>query len=126
LGEILEEIGWPCLGIKKNNFYETHEDNLLEWKKLGYHEAEMILKYRKITKLRTAFIGSTEKKDHEDLFLSYQYKELIEDQEDEEGLVKFVQKIDNKIHPLYGVARTDSLRSKCYNPNLQQFPKQKE
>ncbi|HRT03245.1 MAG TPA: DNA polymerase [Candidatus Diapherotrites archaeon] len=100
LGEMLEKKGLPCLEKAKAGYYKTGIDQLLTWKKMGYNVAEDIMQYREISKLLQAFVG----------------------EDDTSGLLSYISN-DNKIHANFGIAMTQSLRSNCSDPNLQQIPK---
>jgi DNA polymerase-1 len=129
LGKVIQEAGWECYGLTDKQIYSTSEENLLMWAKDGKEGAKEIIEYRKATKLRGAFVGEEYKEQSEEDsikdFLTFESVERFRQKEKKEGLMKFIQP-DRKIHPLYGVARTDSGRTKCSNPNIMQFPKQNE
>lgn len=129
LGKVIQEAGWECYGLTDKQIYSTAEEHLLMWVKDGNEGAKEIIDFRKTTKLRTAFVGEEHKEQSVESaieeFLTYEAAERSRKKEKKEGLMKFIQP-DRKIHPLYGVARTDSGRTKCSNPNIMQFPKQQE
>lgn len=100
LGEMLEKKGLPCIERAKAEYYKTGINQLLTWKKMGYTIAEDIMQYREISKLLQAFVG----------------------EDDTSGLLSYISN-DNKIHANFGIAMTQSLRSNCSDPNLQQIPK---
>lgn len=129
LGDALKEKGLPPIELNKKNKYKTGESEILQWKKLGYVEiADLLSKFRELSTLRTTFVGNTGKKEQivNDSLSSFFQSSDIEKDEDEpviDGIVKFICK-DNKVHPSFGVAMTDSGRASCNNPNFQNQPKQ--
>jgi DNA polymerase I-like protein with 3'-5' exonuclease and polymerase domains len=129
LGDALKEKGLPPIELNKKNKYKTGENEILQWKKLGFVEiADLLSKYRELSTLRTTFVGNSGKKEiinnnvSNDFFQSS--NTVVEENESiVDGIVKFICK-DNKVHPSFGVAMTDSGRASCNNPNFQNQPKQ--
>lgn len=120
LGVEIKRAKWPKLGSTKTGHWSVGSDQLENWARLGFEAAEHIISYRTATKLYSAFVGEytddTEEDYHESFF-------RFPEKKSKKGLVKFLQ-FDNKIHPDYMPARTNTGRSLCRNPNVQQFPKQ--
>lgn len=116
LGTTLEKIGLPCHGRTKKGFYQTGNEILQLWKKDKYEIADLLLKYRRTSKLIESFLGEEEVKGG---FLDKREKE----EETVEGILKFI-KDDGKLHPIVNLGYADSFRSTSYAPNIQQMPKQ--
>jgi DNA polymerase I-like protein with 3'-5' exonuclease and polymerase domains len=128
LGDALKEKGLPCIELNKKGKYKTGEYELLQWKKLGHSEiSELISKYRELNTLRSTFVGNTGvilDKTEDDSVDTFFQSSVTEKQEDIiDGIVKFICK-DQRVHPSFGVAMTDSGRASCNNPNFQNQPKQ--
>jgi len=128
LGDALKEKGLPPVELNKKGKYKTGEYEILQWKKQGYVEImDLLSKFRELNTLRTTFVGNTGidfKKPSKDMF--FLMNNSTDDNEEEpviDGIVKFICK-DNKVHPSFGVAMTDSGRASCNNPNFQNQPKQ--
>ena len=109
LGKRLEELGLPEAGKTKKGFYKTGKQQISEWKRKGFEIAGYIEDFKKLNKLREAFVGEVT----DDNFFS---------SDEKVGLNKFITS-DNKVHCNFGVAMTRSLRAVCSSPNLQQIPK---
>ena len=122
VGIELKKLGLPCYGKTEKGIYETGDDALQRWKKDGYEIADLILQHRTLSKLQSGFLGDKNMgiEEEENSFFDSDTKK----NKKEIGIVKSLDK-DNKIHPNYGIARTEPLRQMCSNPNAQNFPKDK-
>lgn len=120
LGKALERKKLPAINRVKKGHFATGESELLAWSKKGYKIADKIIEFRKTSKLRDAFVGNTEKITREEIFDGY-----ISDDTKSVGLTKFICD-DLRLHPIYGVAMTDSGRDKCASNNAMQLPSQGE
>lgn len=118
LAVALEQAGLPDLGKVKRGLYKTGDTQLKEWSKRKYTVADLIIKYRGLSKLQSSFVGNLVEEKEENP-LSFFTKKI---EEENEGLAKHIMK-DGKVHCTFGPARTDSLRSVCSFPNLQNQPK---
>lgn len=131
LGEALKRKGLPPISLSKKKTYKTGEPELLQWKKQGFEEiSDLISSFRELSTLRKTFVGNTietvdssEQSNTENDNFFVVDSEIIIEQERIDGIVKFIAS-DNKIHPSFGVAMTDSGRASCNNPNFQNQPKQ--
>lgn len=129
LGDALKEKGLPPIELNKKNKYKTGENEILQWKKLGFVEiADLLSKFRELSTLRTTFVGNSGKKETTNNTVSNDFFQssntVVEENEPVvDGIVKFICK-DNRVHPSFGVAMTDSGRASCNNPNFQNQPKQ--
>ena len=127
LAKALEKNKVPPVERTKAGHYKTGERQLEEWRRKGVDVANDILKYREVSKLKSSFVGNfiEEKEDSTPIsFLSKKNKNSsYEDNID--GLAKYI-KCDNRIHPSFGPARTNTMRGICNSPNLQQIPKSGE
>lgn len=132
LGDALKKKGLPPISLNKKKIYKTGEPELLQWKKQGFEEiSDLISSFRELSTLRKTFVGNTgnaidtSKNESEEIednsFFVLDYELVQEEKID--GIVKFIAS-DNKIHPSFGVAMTDSGRASCNNPNFQNQPKQ--
>lgn len=101
LGRWLQALGWPKIEAAKKGHYKTNDAILNRWATMGYEAAKAILEYREYSTLMKTFVGR---------------------EDDESGFFKYIQP-DGRVHPNFGVAMADSLRSRCSNPNLQNIPK---
>lgn len=133
LARLFEEKGYPSFGRSKKKYWEDDrkekhfyysvgEEQLKSWKFSGYEVADLILQHRNQIKLRDTFVGTYDDKkldeEQEDNFF-LDNKEI--NQEKQKGIIKFICE-DKKLHPTYSPGRTDTIRSSCSGPNLQQMP----
>ncbi len=135
LARILEEKQFPDLGRSKKKFwldnqgkehyfYKVGVNQLNAWKNMGHKVIELILDYRTQLKLNDAFVGKYTEEDNEEndsLFFGKKKDDSITN-EKQKGLLKFLCD-DGKLHPNYGPGRTNTWRSNCNSPNIQQLPK---
>lgn len=124
LAQVLEYEGWPEIERTKKKLYKTGVDELNYWKKQGYDQAQLILDYRAIQKLRTSFVGSLDNDNEENEPKEFTFeieKKVKRKRIKEKGLSQYIQS-DNCIHSDFNIGRTNSIRSSCHNPNLQQIP----
>lgn len=106
LGELLQRLGWENLGITKNGWYATGEEQLKRWTQLGHPEAKIIQNLRSCLTLQKTFLGT--KYDSNSgwrRFVVYNEKENT-----------------YKIHCSYKSMLMASLRNGCGDPNYQQLP----
>jgi len=133
LAVILEINGWSSKGkstkkywLDNNNeqhyFYKVGISELEEWEKEGKEAAAKIIKYRKISKLLSSFVGEVKDELEDDIFFEKKSDKKIKN---DAGLAKYIKR-DGLIHPNYGPGRNSTIRTMCSDPNAQQFSKQKE
>jgi len=131
LARIFEEMGFPSFGKSTKMFYldeknERHyyykvgEKELVKWKNLGYEIPDLILKHRELCKLVNAFVGSYAGEKDQNIFSRTDTPD-----DSDSGLIKFIRD-DNKLHSIFNPGRTDTLRTSCHSPNLQQMIKHGE
>jgi DNA polymerase I-like protein with 3'-5' exonuclease and polymerase domains len=116
LGKVLKELKFKNYGVTKKGIYKTGEEQLLRWKQDGHLLADLILRYREISKLDNTFVG-----DDEEDFIFFKDKNIT-DTEGGIGINKYIMS-DGKIHGSIMPAMTRSWRAKSFEPNLQNFPK---
>jgi DNA polymerase I-like protein with 3'-5' exonuclease and polymerase domains len=125
LGLFLEDHGWECIHRVKSKIgghFNVSKHELLEWKKKGHKEADLILEYNKWTAIYNTFIG-VENPDNEEYA---EDETLFEDNyvnpDDSTGLWQYRQ-LDDKIHSVYKTMMTHSHRNSSTEPNLQNLSK---
>lgn len=120
LAKVLEKNGFPDLGRTKKGQYKTGDAILQAWKKKGFDVADLILKYRALSKLQSSFVGSVEDEaEVNNNFFNIVTKEKVKQQ----GLAKYIAE-DGYIHATFNPARTNTYRGTGGDPNLMQMPKQ--
>lgn len=104
LGEILERLGWECLGRTKGGWYNTGDAELERWLQLGHGEASIIQKMRSLLTLQKTFMG-------------------IPGNDDKGWMPHIIKHGDEyRIHPTYLAMLMNTYRTGCYAPNFQQVP----
>jgi DNA polymerase I-like protein with 3'-5' exonuclease and polymerase domains len=125
LGLFLEDRGWECIHRVKSKigaYFNVSKYEMMEWRKKGHKEADLILEYNKWTAIYNTFIG-VENPDEE----AYGEDEVLFDTGyfdpgDSTGLWQYRQ-IDDKIHGVYKTMMTHSHRHSSTEPNLQNLSK---
>lgn len=119
VGKLLEQKGWEDLGRTKAGFYEVGKYQLNRWKK-NHPETKELTAFKSYTTLLNTFIGDETK--------NSTWAELNGDN-DEEGTKGWTAHLvyhpeDNswRMHPSFLSMMTDSGRSRCTAPNMQQVP----
>ena len=104
LARILEAKGWEDLGRQKNGLYQCSDFQLTRWAK-KHKEAQWIQELRTCQVILNAFIGTDDGKTGWPQYLKYHPE-------------------DNswRMHPNFGVMATESGRSRCSKPNMQNVP----
>jgi len=113
----------PALARVVKGYYQTGESILLRWSKQGHGIADKLLKYRKLSKLRQAFLGDPNGANTS--YIDLMGTEVSTESDADIGLVKSIRS-DGLIHPRYMDGMAKSGRMKCYGPNISQFPAQNE
>jgi len=104
LAKLLEERGWECLGRQKNGLYSCSDFQLARWAK-DHKEASLIQELRSCRVILNTFIGNKQGTKGWSQYLIYHPE-------------------DNswRMHPEFNVMGTESGRSRCSNPNMQNVP----
>lgn len=105
MGELLESLGWECLGRTKQGWYNTGDECLKRWAQLGHEEAPLIQQMRSYLTLQKTFLG----KSNDD---SLGWRRYIDQHGDG----------SERIHPTYKSMLMDTHRNGCGDPNYQQLP----
>ena len=108
VAELLEKAGWECHGRGKSNQYLVGKGPQKLWAKEGHEEAKLFLKLGSLNTLMGTFTG-------------YGFR----DQSTDSGWAACLRKHDDgsvRMHPTFSCMQTDSGRSRCGNPNMQQVP----
>lgn len=123
VGRIFQKMGLPSLGLTKKKTYVTKEDNLMEWRALGYPIAQAITDYRKADHMINSFAGKIgeDKPGEEESDWFSKVFDASEDNEDI-GLTKHIQS-DGRVHVDFKFAMQDTFRSASVNPNFTNMPK---
>lgn len=119
LGILLEKMGWEDLGRTKAGTYATGDYQISRWKK-NHPEAQEIENFRSYSTLLNTFVGDETKNSlWADMTGS-------NDEEGEKGwsahLVYHTEDNSWRMHPSFLSMMTDSGRSRCTSPNMQQVP----
>lgn len=119
LGKLLEDQGWEELGRAKAGGYLVGDFQLTRWAKT-HPEAKEIQELKSLQTLMNTFVGEDTKNSVTAEFLG---------ENDEEGSKGWTKCLvyhpeDNtwRMHPNFRPMFTDSGRSRCKNPNMQQIP----
>lgn len=119
LGQLLEAKGWEELGRSKDGDFLVGDFQLKRWKKT-HKEAKIIAEMKSISTMLNTFVGNETSNSVLADFLG------INDEEGEKGWTKCLvyHPEDNswRMHPNFKPMNTDSGRSKCTAPNMQQVP----
>ena len=119
LGILLEKSGWEDLGRTKAGDYATGDYQISRWKK-NHPEAQEIENFRSYSTLLNTFVGDETK--------NSLWAEMSgeNDEEGEKGwsahLVYHPEDNSWRMHPSFLSMMTDSGRSRCTAPNMQQVP----
>lgn len=103
LGKLLEELGWEDLGRTKAGGYQCSDFQLERWK-ANHPEVKLIQELRTSNVLLNTFLG---------------------DSAGSKGWSQYVVRHPDgsyRMHPNFQVMGTDSGRSRCSNPNMQNIP----
>lgn len=104
LAKLLEKKGWECLGRQKNGTYQCSDFQLARWAKT-HKEAELIQELRSCKVVLNTFIG---------------------DEAGTKGWSQYLEYHDEdkswRMHPNFNAMGTESGRSRCSNPNMQNVP----
>lgn len=119
IGKLLEKQGWEDLGRTKSGCYAVGKYQLKRWEK-NHPETKDIQTFKSYTTLLNTFIGDDTK--------NSTWAEL-NGENDEEGtkgwtahLVYHPEDKSWRMHPSFLSMMTDSGRSRCTAPNMQQVP----
>lgn len=119
LGNLIESKGWEELGRSKAGDYLTGDFQMSRWKQ-DHPEAKLISQMKEVQTLINTFMGEETKNSIVADFLG---------ENDEKGSKGWAKCLiyhpeDNswRMHPNYRPMYTDSGRSRCTNPNMQQIP----
>jgi DNA polymerase I-like protein with 3'-5' exonuclease and polymerase domains len=104
LGRLLEKLGWECLGRQKNGVYQCADFQLERWVK-DHKEAAIIQEIRSCKVILNTFIGDSAETKGWSQYLTYH---------PEDG--------SYRMHPNFNAMGTESGRSKCSAPNMQNVP----
>jgi DNA polymerase I-like protein with 3'-5' exonuclease and polymerase domains len=105
LGELIESLGWECLGRTKQGWYNTGDEQLERWGQLGHPEAILIQRMRSYLTMQKTFLGKPNVPGT--------------------GWRRYVVKHPDgsyRIHPSYKSMMTNTMRNGCGDPNYQQLP----
>lgn len=121
LGKLLEEKGWEDWGRTKSGELATGDYQISRWKKT-HPEAKVLEQLKSFNTLLNTFIGDEIKNSAmADWMGDYDGNEDLD-----KGWTQHLQyhKEDNswRMHPSYLSMMTDSGRSRCTSPNMQQVP----
>lgn len=105
LGAILKARGWENLGITKQGWYKTGDEQLERWKQLGHTEAELLQNLHAYLTMQKTFLG----KPHD---YSMGWRRYVRHHSDGTA----------RIHPSYKSMMMATLRNGCGDPNYQQGP----
>ena len=108
VAELLEKAGWECHGRGKSNQYLVGKGPQKLWVKEGHEEAKLFLKLGSLNTLMGTFTGYGLKNPNDDCGWAACLRQH------EDGSVR--------MHPTFSCMQTDSGRSRCGNPNMQQVP----
>lgn len=122
IGRVFKKMGLPSLGLTKKKTYQTDEDRLIEWEKMGYPIAKEVVAYRKASHMISSFAGNidTGETEKESSIEDWFYNES--DDSMNGGLVRHIQS-DGRIHTDFKFALQYTFRSAANNPNFTQMPK---
>lgn len=114
LGRLLEERNYPEVNRNKQGILQTDENSLAEWKRLNMPGIDELIRFRGLMSCRNTFLGYTD------------YTNL---DAKEKGWEQFIIKHEDgsyRIHPVFDVFGTETLRFKVSEPNTQNLPTHNE
>ena len=119
LGKLLEKKGWEDWGRTATGDLMTGDFAISRWKK-RHPEAKMLEQLKSFNTLLNTFVGGETQNSMLADFLGEN------DEEGDKGWTQYIQyhKEDGtwRMHPNFLVMMTDSGRSRCNSPNMQQVP----
>jgi DNA polymerase I-like protein with 3'-5' exonuclease and polymerase domains len=105
LGALLKERGWENLGITKQGWYKTGDEQLERWKQLGHPEAELLQNMHSYLTMQKTFLGKPND-------YTMGWRRYVRHHPDGSA----------RIHPSYKPLLMATLRNGCGDPNYQQGP----
>lgn len=105
LGALLKEKGWENLGLTKQGWYKTGDEQLERWKQLGHKEAELLQNMHSFLTMQKTFLGKPGD-------YSMGWRRYVRHHPDG----------SSRIHPSYKVMLMATQRNGCGDPNYQQGP----
>lgn len=142
LGKLLERKGWEDLGRQKSGEYATADFQLKRWEKTHKKESKLIQDLREMNVLLNSFVGDDSQKSifndfFEDLNVQgeldfgdededYEYDDLLDEEKGTKGWAQYLtyhpEDSSYRMHADYFSMGTDSGRTRCQHPNLQNTP----
>ena len=119
LGNLLEKKGWEDLGRVSSGEYQVSDFQLVRWDKTHHEEVKLIQDLKHVSTLLNGFVG-------EDNDTSNSLDLVDNDDDDSKGWARYLtyHPEDNswRMHANYFSMGTDSGRTRCKAPNLQNTP----
>ena len=121
LGKLLEEKGWEDLGRVSTGEYQVSDFQLKRWDKTHHEEVKLIQDLKHAQTLFNGFVG-----DDKATTSDFDFNLVEDDDEGTKGWPQYLtyHKEDNswRMHANYFSMGTDSGRTRCKAPNLQNIP----
>ena len=105
LGTLLKARGWENLGVTKQGWYKTGDEQLERWKQLGHPEAELLQNMHSYLTMQKTFLGKPGD-------YTMGWRRYVRHHSDGSA----------RIHPSYKVMMMLTQRNGCGDPNYMQGP----